>query len=85
MSAGPSFLVAKEWRGRGIGGRLFKAIEQHYTAVFEGWYNVRLLICEVTSGAGPGRHWHLARHVMQPILYPRSLHEVPGVVSELRC
>jgi GNAT superfamily N-acetyltransferase len=27
--------VAKEWRGRGIGGRLFKAIEQHYTAVFE--------------------------------------------------
>ena len=51
---------------------------------FEGWYNVRLLICEVTSGAGPGRFWHIACHVIQPMLYPRSLHAVLGMVPELR-
>ena len=54
-AAGPvleHFEVAKEWRGRGIGDCLFRAVKAHYAVVFSGWYNVRVRTCHNTNAPG---------------------------------
>ena len=30
--------MAQEWRGRGIGARLFRALEAHFAAHFQAWW-----------------------------------------------